>query len=123
GILVVGMFAGTASGDEQPKKSSDELNKTGLKAIRGLLESIEKKVGSIDTVKSDVGGLKKEIELMRQANGGAFTDINQRISQLEGKLKALESRLDLAQTRVANFPPTNSAQAPPPTGRIRLVNN
>src|SRR5262249_1351615 len=52
-----------------------------------------------------------------------FTDINQRISQLEGKLKALESRLDLAQTRVANFPPTNSAQAPPPTGRIRLVNN
>jgi hypothetical protein len=120
-IFAAAMFAGPASADP-PGKDSDKPNTIDGKAIMEKLDRIEGKLGSIDTLKSDVGGLKKEIELMRQANKGAFEDFHHRIADLEEKLKGLEGRLNQAPpTRVSNFPPANGAA--PPTGRIRLVNS
>jgi hypothetical protein len=120
-LLAAAMFAGTAGADDQTSKNTDQPTKTELKAIRDLLDGIDKKIGSLDTIKSEVGGLKKEIELMRQANTGAFGDMHRRISELEKRLSALEGRLNQTNTRVANFPPTNGAA--PAAGRIRLLNN
>jgi len=126
-LLAAAMFAGQATADDESKKTSDKPGALDTKAIKESLDRIEGKLGSIDTLKSDVGGLKKEIELMRQANTGAFTDLDRRIAQLEAKMKGIESRLNQAPTRTANFPPPNGSQAgaapAPTTGRLRLVNS
>jgi len=120
-LLAAALFAGPASADDEAKKNSDKAAVDG-KAIKDQLDRIENKLGSIDTLKSDVGGLKKEIELMRQANTGAFTDIDHRIVQLEAKMKGFEARLNQAPARTSNFPPPNGTPAPT-TGSIRLLNS
>jgi hypothetical protein len=122
-ILAAAMFAGQANAEDEGKKNSDKPAALDAKAVMEKLERIDTKLGSLDGLKSDVGGLKKEIELMRQANAGAFTDFNRRISELEEKLKGLEARLSQGQTRTANFPSTNGAAPPTSTGRVRLINN
>jgi hypothetical protein len=120
-LLAAAMLAGPARADEDSKKNTDKPGAVDGKAIKEALDRIENKLGSIDSLKSDVGGLKKEIELMRQANSGAFTEFDRRIAQLEERMKGLETRLNHAQTRTANFPPTNGT--PAPSGRIRLLNS
>jgi hypothetical protein len=117
-LLAGALFAGTAGADD---KNTDQPSKAELKAIRDLLDGIDKKIGSLDSIKSDVGGLKKEMELMRQANTGAFNEVHRRISELEKRLSALESKANQTTTRIANAPPTNGAA--PPMGRVRLLNN
>jgi len=123
-LLAAAMFAGQANA-EDGKQNSDKPGAIDGKAIKEQLDRIEGKLGSIDTLKSDVGGLKKEIELMRQANSGAFTEFDRRIGQLEAKMKGLETRLNQAPTRTANFPPSNGSPAAPApaTGKLRLVNS
>src|SRR5262249_55296499 len=66
-LLAAAMFAGPASADDEAKKNSDKAGAVDGKAIKDQLDRIENKLGSIDTLKIDVGGLKKEIELMGQA--------------------------------------------------------
>lgn len=122
-LLAAAMFAGQATAEGDGKQNSDKPGTVDGKAIKESLDRIEGKLGSIDSLKSDVGGLKKEIELMRQANAGAFTDLDRRIRQLEENMKGLETRLNQAQTRRANFPPANGSAAPAATGRLRLVNS
>jgi hypothetical protein len=111
-ILAAAMFAVPATAQDPPKVK--------LEDIKELLTKIEHKMSSLDTLKSDVGGLKTEMKLMREANNGAFSDFNRRMEELEAKFKALETRLNQAQTRIANFPPNQTA---PATGRLRLLNN
>lgn len=120
--LIAALFAAPVVADEtaSKSKSTDSLSTSDTKSIKEQLDRIENKLGSIDTLKSDVGGLKKELELMRQPNSGAFGDLDRRIGELERKLKGLETQLSQAQTRVSNFPQTNGAT--PATGRIRLAN-
>jgi hypothetical protein len=121
-ILAAAMFAGPiATAADDNKGSSDQGSKVDWKTIKEQLDKIDTKIGSLDTIKSDLGGLKKEIELMRQANGLAFKELHERVTELEGKLKSLEARISQPPTRVSNFPPANGAA--PAMGRIRLLNN
>lgn len=119
-FLAAAMFAAPAVADDSDKKKGDEGAKIDWKTIKDQLDSIEGKIKGLDTITSQIDGLRKDIGLLRQANTGDFAAINKRVADMEEKLKSLETRLNQAATRIARFPPTNGT---PPTGRLRLVNS
>ena len=121
-ILAAAMLAPRAYADDGAQKNSDKPASLDSK-IKEQLDRIENKLGSIDTLKSDVGGVKKEIELMRQANTQDFEAFHKRVTELEKRLAAFESHLNQTPTRVANFPPPNGTATPPPASHIRLLNS
>jgi hypothetical protein len=119
-ILAAAMFAGHANAEDEGKKNSDKPAAQDSKALKEQLDRIEAGVKAVDDVKKSVTGLKNEIKLLREANTGEFEAVNKRIAELEKRLQGVESRLNQATARTANFPPPNGM---PQTGRVRLVNS
>jgi hypothetical protein len=117
-IFAAAMMAGQAGAGDNGKGNSDRPAPTELKAIKDQLDKIEESTKAMGAIRLDLGGLRKEIELLRKSNTSEFEAVNKRVGELEKKLASLESKLN---TRVANFPPANGPGAPP-TGHMRLVN-
>jgi hypothetical protein len=117
-VLAAAIMAGQAGAGNDGKGNSDKPAPTDLKAIKEQLDKIEESTKAMGAIRLDLGGLKREIELLRKSNTSEFEAVNKRVAELEKKLASLEGKLN---TRVANFPPANGPGVPP-TGRMRLVN-
>jgi hypothetical protein len=118
--LIAALFAApVVAADTQDSDKGKKQVK--LEDIKEQLDRIEKnQADAIKDIRSQISLLQGALDVEVQARQGDARDLRNRIAQLEKQLKDYETRLNQAQSRVANFPPPNGA--PPPTGRIRLAN-